>query len=171
MHAPPRRHRLPQRLDWNLIPPPLDISKPLVDDKALLPAIIVTPSSPNCDRDFRIAFLASEPKVPESVASRVLSRLKINAPTPLFKQLKQLRPRTLLLVFLPLFILFCHVLAHRLATHRPHLHFDTHTQGGIVTVGDGPAVGGSNGWFDMNDYWDAKHARELITEDEPKPVQ
>ncbi|KAF5357681.1 hypothetical protein D9758_007427 [Tetrapyrgos nigripes] len=49
--AGPRLHRLPQRLDYTLIPAPLDLSLPLVAEKSPLPAIIVTPSSPS-DLDF-----------------------------------------------------------------------------------------------------------------------
>ncbi|TFY69474.1 hypothetical protein EVJ58_g389 [Rhodofomes roseus] len=84
--APPRLHRLPQRLDYTLIPAPLgelrdmftlyllltseaasssvsvDLAKPLVDEKSPLPAIIVTPSSPSHDGDFAIAFLMPPPK-------------------------------------------------------------------------------------------------------------
>jgi len=58
----PRLHRLPRRLDYTLIPAPLDLSLPLVTEKSSLPAIIVTPSSPSSAHDFSIAFLAPPPK-------------------------------------------------------------------------------------------------------------
>lgn len=85
-----RVHRLPQRLDYKLIPPPLgelpqaylshvltslviesDLSLPLVTEKAALPAIIVTPSSPKTPRDFSIAFLC--PPVKPTFRERVSS--------------------------------------------------------------------------------------------------
>ena len=40
---------------------PTDLSAPLVDEKAELPAIIVTPSSPVFESEFFIAFLAPPP--------------------------------------------------------------------------------------------------------------
>ncbi|KAI5124882.1 hypothetical protein M0805_007312 [Coniferiporia weirii] len=148
----PRRHRLPQRLDWALVPPPLDLSKPIVDDKALLPAIIVTPSSPTCERDFRIAFLANEPK--ETITSRVITSLHRAAPAP-----TQLKPRTLVLIFVPLLILFCHVLTHQLAMRRPHLH--------LVPAADGSMDNAGPGWLDLNDYWGARQARDFVIEEGP----
>lgn len=152
--------------------PITDLSKPIVDDKAALPAIIVTPSSPSGARDFRIAFLAPEPQESPSLAARVFSRspklpsasTSGGASKPLF------RPRTLLLLFIPLFILFCHYLTHRIGARRPHLHFDAHTQGGVIGVADGRA----SGWFDMNDYWDGRHARDFVieeVEEHPVPMQ
>ena len=140
-----------------------DLSKPLVDDKAHLPAIIVTPSSPTHDRDFQIAFLAPEPK--ENVASRVFARLQKGSHSPQFK------PRTILLLFIPMFILFCHVLTHRFASRHPHLHFDKHTQGGVVDIhADGSGNGYLSSWFDMNDYWDGRHARDFVIEEEEDPA-
>lgn len=64
----PRLHRLPRRLDYMLIPAPLDLSLDSMTEKSPLPAIIVTPSSPTHSKDFAIAFLAP-PKKP-SVAER-----------------------------------------------------------------------------------------------------
>ncbi|THH12371.1 hypothetical protein EW145_g10 [Phellinidium pouzarii] len=130
----------------------LDLSGPIVDDKALLPAIIVTPSSPSCDRDFRIAFLAAQPK--ETIATRVITSLHKAAPAP-----SQIRPRTLILIFVPLLILFCHVLTHHLAMHRPHLHF--------AAAADDQASSNGPGWFELNDYWDARQARNFIVEESP----
>ena len=129
-----------------------------------MPAIIVTPSSPTCDRDFRIAFIAPDtPTKEESVAERVFARLQEGvgavAPKP------QLKTRTLLLLFIPIFIIFCHFLAHRLSAHHPRLHFDVHTQSGIMAATDGSANGHGAGWFDMNDYWDARHARNFVIEE------
>ncbi|KAF7776459.1 hypothetical protein Agabi119p4_4852 [Agaricus bisporus var. burnettii] len=60
----PRIHRLPQRLDYTLVPAPLDLSLPTLTEKSPLPAIIVTPSSPSHTHDFSIAFLAPPPKLP-----------------------------------------------------------------------------------------------------------
>ncbi|KAJ2924187.1 hypothetical protein H1R20_g12905, partial [Candolleomyces eurysporus] len=54
----PRLHRLPRRLDYMLIPAPLDLSLDSMTEKSPLPAIIVTPSSPTHSKDFAIAFLA-----------------------------------------------------------------------------------------------------------------
>jgi len=68
-----RLHRLPQRLDYTLIPAPLDLTLPLVDEKSPLPAIIVTPSSPRSSTDFAIAFLAPESK--PSLRQRMASYL------------------------------------------------------------------------------------------------
>lgn len=180
-----RLNRLPQRLDYTLIPPPLgelefvhslfefclsppilsDLSKPLVDEKAALPAIIVTPSSPSGETDFRIAFLAPEPK--PSLHARLSQRLQSLTPK---SRASQLKARAFLLLFLPLFILACHLLVHRLAARRPHLHFDGHMQGGGITGAGGddisPSAGGAF-WFDMNDYWGARHARNFVIVDPP----
>jgi len=156
-----RPNRLPQRLDYTLIPAPLDLSKPLVDDNAALPAIIVTPSSPSGASDFSIAFLAPEKKEP--LVSRVSSRF-----TPLFKA------RTLFLLFLPLLLLASHVITHRLAVYRPHLHFDAHTQQSYVRSEDAPGVEVSNidnsadslkGWFGLRDSWNTRHVRNFIVEE------
>ncbi|KIY71789.1 hypothetical protein CYLTODRAFT_368671 [Cylindrobasidium torrendii FP15055 ss-10] len=101
--------RLPQltRLDYTLIPAPLDLSLPTLTEKADLPAIIVTPSSPRFPQDFSIAFLC-EPAKP-SLLERALSY------TPSFKA------RTVVFLFLSLFILLAHVATHSLASRRPFL--------------------------------------------------
>ncbi|KAF8645802.1 hypothetical protein AX16_007566 [Volvariella volvacea WC 439] len=57
----PRLHRLPQRLDYTLIPAPLDLSLTKMAEKSPLPAIIVTPSSPPPTHNFQIAFLPPPP--------------------------------------------------------------------------------------------------------------
>ncbi|KAL5508429.1 hypothetical protein ACEPAH_6048 [Sanghuangporus vaninii] len=160
---PPRRHRLPQRLDWKLIPPPLDLSKPIVDDNAALPAIIVTPSSPKGSRDFQIAFLA--PPEEETLCKRVFSRVSKNSGSGPSSSatFPQFRPRTLFLLFIPIFLLFCHVLVHRLGTYHPHLHFDMHTQGSIAHVSNGER----EGWFDFHDYREARHERGVVIDEDP----
>lgn len=58
----PRIHRLPRRLDYILVPAPLDLSLDTMTEKSPLPAIIVTPSSPTHSKDFAIAFLAPPAK-------------------------------------------------------------------------------------------------------------
>ncbi|TDL29605.1 hypothetical protein BD410DRAFT_31661 [Rickenella mellea] len=116
MPAPRTRtlNRFPQRLDYTLIPAPLDLSFPVADEKSPLPAIIVTPSSPTCPTDFSIAFLSPPRKEP--YLQRFTSQLK-----------SHFRPRILVLVILAFFILACHILTHRLATLSPQLHFDMGT--------------------------------------------
>jgi len=163
----PRRHRLPQRLDWSLIPPPLDLSQPLVDEKALLPAIIVTPSSPTCDRDFAIAFLADKEA---ANSSRGLgAELATSSPTRAFLRtaLKRaatpphpFRPRTLLLVGVVLFLLLCHAFAHCVAARRPRLHFVQSSSALAAAEGE------SKGWFDLNDYRRPRAADFVVAESE-----
>ncbi|KAI9001309.1 hypothetical protein BD414DRAFT_405671 [Trametes punicea] len=111
----PRLHRLPQRLDYTLIPAPLDLSLPLVDEKAELPAIIVTPSSPVFENEFFIAFLAPPPS---PTFSQRLANLASS-----FSALHS-HVRTVFLLFLLLFIMASHLVIHRLATDHPHLEFD-----------------------------------------------
>ena len=42
-----------------------------------------------------------------------------------------------------------------------------HTQGGVVDVhADGSRNDYSSSWFDLNDYWDGRHARDFIIEEE-----
>ncbi|KAH7931424.1 hypothetical protein BV22DRAFT_1190684 [Leucogyrophana mollusca] len=110
----PRIHRLPQRLDYNLIPAPLDLSLPLATEKSPLPAIIVTPSSPTMESEYYIAFLTPPPK--PSIRERFSLFLE-----PFHTQLP-LKARTAIIISLLLFVLVCHLLAH-LAVHRPHLDF------------------------------------------------
>ncbi|KAJ7762832.1 hypothetical protein DFH07DRAFT_405533 [Mycena maculata] len=111
MHrSSPRLHRFPHRIDYTLIPAPLDLSLPLKAEKDSLPAIIVTPSSPSSARDFSIAFLAPPPKL------SVRERLGSYAPL-------QRKARTLIILALIFFVLICHVVTHRLAARRPRLEF------------------------------------------------
>ncbi|CDO74282.1 hypothetical protein BN946_scf184663.g3 [Trametes cinnabarina] len=139
----PRLNRLPQRLDYTLIPAPLDLSLPLVDEKADLPAIIVTPSSPVLESEFFIAFLAPPPTptfsqrlaswVPSlpSVHSYLPSQIQLPA-TPFkssFGERSSFFParshvRTVFLLLVLLFIMASHLVMHRLATNHPHLDFD-----------------------------------------------
>ncbi|KAF9224376.1 hypothetical protein BS17DRAFT_816594 [Gyrodon lividus] len=113
-HRAPRIHRLPQRLDYNLVPAPLDLSLPLATEKSPLPAIIVTPSSPALDApEYYIAFLTPPPK--PSLRERITQSSMLQGPL-LFKT------RTTFIVALLFFILVCHLLAH-LAVHRPHFDF------------------------------------------------
>ncbi|KAJ3991013.1 hypothetical protein F5050DRAFT_1582148 [Lentinula boryana] len=111
----PRLHRLPQRLDYTLIPAPLDLSLPLVTEKSPLPAIIVTPSSPSSAHDYSIAFLAP-PKEP-GFFERLGTRLHLG--------LRAQTARTLFILFLILFVMLTHLVTHRIAqtSRRPHLDF------------------------------------------------
>ncbi|GBE79372.1 hypothetical protein SCP_0205700 [Sparassis crispa] len=143
---PPRLNRLPQHLDYTLIPAPLDLSLPLVDEKAPLPAIIVTPSSPSHDGDFSIAFLIPPQK--PTAFRRLWGKLTtlpsffshsqlpsaIQLPSSATKDefehssyfsLKT-RARVAIVVLLLLFIMGCHLIMHSLATGRPHMAFDGH---------------------------------------------
>jgi len=142
--APPRLNRLPQRLDYTLIPAPLDVSLPLVDEKSPLPAIIVTPSSPSHEREFCIAFIAAPPKPP--LRQRLLSRLpklphlpsflprlpsQIKLPASPFAQefedeqnwTLKTRARSTLIFAILLFIMACHLILHEMVTGHPHLEF------------------------------------------------
>ncbi|ETW84249.1 hypothetical protein HETIRDRAFT_381701 [Heterobasidion irregulare TC 32-1] len=134
----PRRHRLPQHRDFILIPKPLDLSLSDVSEKSPLPAIIVTPSSPSSSGDFSIAFLAP-PKA--SLRERVTS----------FTAPKQLKARTTLILLLLFFILACHLLTHRLATHNPHLEFNTMNDVSFHTDAEQTPVSTASlfaSWFD-----------------------
>ncbi|KAJ4472094.1 hypothetical protein J3R30DRAFT_3523071 [Lentinula aciculospora] len=134
----PRLHRLPQRLDYTLIPAPLDLSLPLMTEKSPLPAIIVTPSSPSSAHDYSIAFLAP-PKVPgffERLGARMhwtksaaVTAESSNPNTPLRLGLGlgfgAQTARTLLILFLVLFVMLTHLITHRMAqtSRRPFLDF------------------------------------------------
>ncbi|KAK7060118.1 hypothetical protein VNI00_000882 [Paramarasmius palmivorus] len=109
----PRLHRLPQRLDYTLIPAPLDLSLPTLSEKSPLPAIIVTPSSPSDDHRFSIAFLAPPPKP--------TLRERFSSYSPSFP----LTARTAIILTIMIFIMICHLVAHKMAVdlRRPHLDF------------------------------------------------
>jgi len=119
----PRIHRLPHRLDYTLIPAPLDLSLPLATEKSNLPAIIVTPSSPSSAHDFSIAFLAPQPK--PSLADRFSTLASFEPPA-------LLRARTVIIMLLTLFIVLCHVVTHHLAAQPSHLEFSVETQASRV---------------------------------------
>lgn len=139
---PTRLHRLPQRLDYTLIPAPLDLSLPIVDEKAALPAIIVTPSSPSHDNDFAIAFLLPPPeptplqRIWRKVAAfprshrRLPSEIQLppSATKPEFDRPSRWSFKTpariVVVLALLLFIMGCHVIMHRLAIGRPHMSFE-----------------------------------------------
>jgi len=130
----PRLHRLPHRLDYTLIPAPLDLSLPLATEKSPLPAIIVTPSSPSSSHDFSIAFLATPPK--PTLKERVSSYVALKPSFPV-------KARTTMIIFLIIFVLVCHVVTHRLAARRPHLEF-------AVQGGEAHLVDSTFGtWFDF----------------------
>ncbi|KAF8075972.1 hypothetical protein FPV67DRAFT_1469920 [Lyophyllum atratum] len=139
----PRLHRLPHRLDYTLIPAPLDLSLPLATEKSPLPAIIVTPSSPSSTHDFSIAFLAPPPK--PTLLERISSYASTKSPT------SQFRARTSIIIFVIIFVMVCHVVTHSLAARRPHLEFS-------VQTGEAHIVDPSINWFDF---------RSLIGSDTP----
>jgi len=174
-----RLHRLPQRLDYTLIPAPLDLNMPLVDEKSPLPAIIVTPSSPRCSTDFSIAFLAPEkkPSLRERMASYLpqLSSQPISlATTPSKSNFPSLtapfRARSIIIMFILLFTMACHMIAHRFAI-TPRMDFQTKGLGlGEAGLADAhihgslsqsepnvPRVGGSDSWFG---FWEARDEGE-----------
>ncbi|KAH9894379.1 hypothetical protein C8Q73DRAFT_790926 [Cubamyces lactineus] len=190
----PRLNRLPQRLDYTLIPAPLDLSAPLVDEKAELPAIIVTPSSPVFESEFFIAFLAPPPS--PTFSQRLASMMpslpslhsylpsQIQLPTTPFKSSYDERRssfsfrgsvRTIILLFVLLFIMASHLVMHRIATNHPHLDFDVTPEHdialGVATLSrpmdldmssarmdahdvDSEASDPSTaGWFDLHALW------------------
>jgi len=165
-----RLHRLPQRLDYTLIPAPLDLALPLVDEKSLLPAIIVTPSSPRSSIDFSIAFLAPEPKpsLRQRVASYLprasrFSRQPISlATTPTKASFPSMsgpfKFRWIFIMLVTLFVMACHMIAHRFAI-MPRMDFqtkglglgeaglaDAHIHGLPQSQPNVPHVGRGNGW-------------------------
>lgn len=125
-----------------------DLSLPLVDEKADLPAIIVTPSSPSSEIDFSIAFLAPPPKptlyqrviaaLPSlpSVHSYLPSQIRL-PPSPFKTSFDEetfaasvssvsvsSRVRTVILLGILLFVMASHLVLHRLAISHPHLDLD-----------------------------------------------
>jgi len=173
--GPPRLNRLPQRLDYTLIPAPLDLSRPLIDEKSPLPAIIVTPSSPSHDGDFSIAFLM--PPAKPSIFRRVVRSIPSWRPQSYLPSQIQLpqsavktefgpsasapspcktRARATIILLLLLFIMSCHVVMHSLLNGRPHLEF------GILPDEIGPL--GTPGNSDLfGNIADVRHASELST--------
>ncbi|KAM6495393.1 hypothetical protein JOM56_008099 [Amanita muscaria] len=142
----PRLHRLPQRLDYTLIPAPLDLSLEHMSEKSPLPAIIVTPSSPSGSH-FSIAFLAPPPKPTLSERVRTVCQNVFNAP---------FRTRTLFGFIFIFLILSCHYLAHRFAVSRHHLEFFPSVDGTSAVVGTHTESAGSgwfSTWFDFSEVW------------------
>jgi hypothetical protein len=138
-----RLHRLPQRLDYSLIPAPLDLSLPRATEKSPLPAIIVTPSSPSLGApEYYIAFLTPPPKL--SLRERI-------AQLPPLQGQFSFKARTTLFILLLLFILVCHLLTH-LAVHRPHFDFKSSD---VATPSDSFAT---SPWnlvsFEFQSFWD-----------------
>lgn len=135
-----------------------DLTLPLVDEKADLPAIIVTPSSPIGEKDFAIAFLApkpqptmrerasnmlpSIPKIPTVFHRRLPSEIKLpvtplhadyEAPTPSFWSPKG-RACTSILLAVLVVIMGCHLLLHSLAVYHPRLEYSSVAFSGQDTV-------------------------------------
>ncbi|KAL1741946.1 hypothetical protein HDZ31DRAFT_84493 [Schizophyllum fasciatum] len=134
----PRLNRFPQRLDYTLIPAPLDMSLPDMTEKSPLPAIIVTPSSPSHQApDYFIAFLAPPP--PPTMRERLAAKWKsfrcesetgpvALPPTPSSPTTAQKLPassrsvRTALLAVILALVLLCHVVSHGILQRR-HMEF------------------------------------------------
>ncbi|KAF9268283.1 hypothetical protein L218DRAFT_1073603 [Marasmius fiardii PR-910] len=142
-HGAPRLHRLPQRLDYTLVPAPLDLSLPLISEKSPLPAIIVTPSSPSDEHRFSIAFLAPPTPPPKpTIRERLTSTLF------------SFKTRTAFLMFVICFVMICHLIAHKMAAHRPHLDLDFTVQDANGVDASGSRSGG---WFSFSSIWREGH--------------
>ncbi|KAH7869040.1 uncharacterized protein C8R40DRAFT_1074379 [Lentinula edodes] len=109
-----------------------DLSLPLASEKSPLPAIIVTPSSPSSAHDYSIAFLAppKEPGFFERLGARLhwtkaAAAAESNPNASFGVGLRAQTARTLLILFLILFVMLTHVVTHRMAqtSRRPHLDF------------------------------------------------
>jgi hypothetical protein len=150
----PRLHRLPIRTDYVLIPPPLDLSLPEIAGKSELPAIIVTPSSPSSTRDFSLAFLPSPPK--PSLRQRIQSYKHLHAPG--------LRARSLFFFFVILFVVVCHLVAHRVAIRRPYIEFSVQT-GHAHVVESAPLS-----WFDFRARFAGKGGTVEVVNPEVTPA-
>ena len=117
-----------------------------MDEKAPLPAIIVTPSSPVGEKDFSIAFIAPKPeptfrervskfmptvpKAPRIFHRRLPSEIKLPV-SPLHADFEESAPSwsfkgracmTILLAVL-VFIMGCHLLLHSLAVYHPRINY------------------------------------------------
>lgn len=148
---------LPFSLSHALTQPHADFTPP--DEKSPLPAIIVTPSSPQCSADFSIAFIAPEPK-PTLLqrAATAISPVHAKLVAPL-----QTKARLAFVLVLFLFIMAAHLFAHRLATRHPHLQFDSApasiSSADIAALAPleqshGTGHGHGTGWFDLRGIWD-----------------
>ena len=124
-----------------------DLSQPIVDEKAELPAIIVTPSTPTGDYDFHIAFLAPPPKpsLRERVSAafpklsnvrrlfhrRLPSEIQLpTSPTPFKHEFDApsswsftARARVVVLLAVLVFIMGCHLIMHSMVSAHPRLDF------------------------------------------------
>ncbi|KAI6151702.1 hypothetical protein BKA82DRAFT_4102254 [Pisolithus tinctorius] len=163
-----RAHRLPQRLDYNLIPAPIDISLTQVTEKSPLPAIIVTPSSPSVGTpEFYIAFLDS-PK--PSLRERILQY------SPFQPSTFPTKAKTVIVLILLLFILISHLSFHLAGAHRPHFTFYKSSSSDLFSSSfrqDAHASSDGSPWgltsFDFQSLWDISSvhegARDFIVED------
>lgn len=169
-----------------------DLSLPLVDEKAELPAIIVTPSSPGFETEFFIAFIAPPPS---PTFSQRLSTLvpafrsylpsQIQLPSTPFKTTFDERSgssfslrgriRTIVLVFLLLFIMASHVVLHRVASNHPHLDFGMHPDNDIdfsaLSRAEKDVVGGRVGMQDAgSNWWNRATSTADFVVEEPAPA-
>ncbi|KAG1773784.1 hypothetical protein EDD22DRAFT_856434 [Suillus occidentalis] len=163
----PRIHRLPQRLDYSLVPAPLDLSLPLATEKSPLPAIIVTPSSPSADApEYYIAFL--KPPLKPTLRERVSEYSPFQPQLPL-------KARSAIIVSLILFVLICHLLVH-LAVRRPHFGFITSSENISSLKANYHQVQNSfldSFALDMKSFWSgpvARDTRNFIIEDFSQPA-
>ncbi|KAG6849940.1 hypothetical protein H0H93_003312, partial [Arthromyces matolae] len=113
------------------------LSLPLATEKASLPAIIVTPSSPTSTHDFSIAFLA--PPAKQTFFGRVSSFVPKNSLS------FPVRARTSIIIVLIFVVMVCHVVTQSLAFRRPHLEFS-------VQTGEARIVDTSINWFDFRSF-------------------
>ncbi|KAL9712386.1 hypothetical protein Ac2012v2_003623 [Leucoagaricus gongylophorus] len=111
----PRLHRLPQRLDYTLVPAPLDFSLVTSTEKSPLPAIIVTPSSPVHKQDFSIAFLAPVPK--PTLCKRVVKYVNHIADNFWFAQSRSLRA-FLILTLIFFIMITSHLIIDRVSAYH-----------------------------------------------------
>ena len=127
-------------------------------EKSPLPAIVVTPSSPSCDADFSVAFLAPPEK---STATQ--------QPFSLLASLN-LKARTTFLLLLLLFVMACHLFTHRLATRHPHLQFGI-MQGVTEETPSTAHLNHHVSWLNWQDFWgvhsDVDDKREFVVTESP----
>jgi hypothetical protein len=169
-----RRHRLPQHHDYVLVPAPQDFASS--KEKAALPAVIITPSSPQCSGDFSVAFLAPAPK--PSLLQRAASTLspvqdKVLAPL-------QTKARLAFVLVLFLFLGAAHLFAHRLAARHPHLQFDATTASissadvaALAPIEHSHGHGHGVGLFDWRALWDkgdTVERHEFVVSEEGKTM-
>lgn len=126
-----------------------------MDEKAPLPAIIVTPSSPSHEREFCIAFLADAPKPPlrqrlmahmpklpslPSFRARLPSQIKLPL-SPFASEFEEgsnwslkTRARSTIIFAVLLFIMACHLVLHEMITGHPHLEFGVGMDNDMVAL-------------------------------------